>query len=49
MIDRLELEQRIYNTVIVNPENNSVEVRLINPQYQSAYYYGSAFRSKLNY
>ena len=33
-IDRLELEQRIYNTVIVNPENNSVEVRLINPQYR---------------
>ena len=33
-IDSLELEQRIYNTVIVNPENNSVEVRLINPQYR---------------
>tara|TARA_A100001391_G_scaffold106159_2_gene71026 strand:- start:4436 stop:7000 length:2565 start_codon:yes stop_codon:yes gene_type:complete len=33
-IDSLELEQRIYNTVIVNPENNSVEVRLMNPQYR---------------
>ena len=33
MIDRLEVEYRTYNTVIVDKEDNSVTVRLMSPKY----------------